>query len=448
MRWSRLAVGAGIVGSITGATIAGAHAQTEADLLARIEALEQRIAEQDDILARQDMILARQQEELEILRQRGRGPAADAAAGGQPSLAAPPPELAEPSQGRGPSSLSFSPTPGLPPPAEVSQAPDERVGTEPPEEETRPPEIQAIPELGGVLTPRGVLQIEPSIEYTNSAVNRFTFRGIEVVEAVLLGVIEAEDADRDSIRGELTFRYGITNRLEAEAVVPYVYRNDRVTTLVDPAGTDIPRSLTDQLDGMGFGDVEFAGHYQINDGLDDWPFFVGNLRIKTVTGEGPFDIDRDSFGVPTELATGSGFWSIEPSLTVIYPTDPAVLFANVGYNWNIADDIDQRIGDAFIGRVDPGDSVGVSFGLGLGLNERLSMTLGYQHDFIDGTTTEIDGVDFDSNSLDVGSLLFGASYRLSDRIRANLNTRIGVTEDAPDVRVTLRLPISFETPFR
>lgn len=435
MSWSRLIVGASIVGSLSAAADSSAQALSEADLIARIEALEQRIADQEGVLARQ-------QEELEILRQRGRGVPAAAGQSWEPPLPDRPPQRAT-------TTLASAPTR----PIQVGQGAEERVGTEAPETEgqeefRRPPPIEAIPEIGGVLTPRGVLQVEPSIEYVNSNVNRFTFRGIEVVEAVLLGVIEAEDADRDVVRGEATLRYGLTNRLEVEAAVPYVYRNDRVTTLVDPAGTETPRSVTNEVDGSGLGDVEFAGHYQINQGLNDWPFFVGNMRVKTTTGEGPFDIDRDATGVPTELATGSGFWSLEPSLTVIYPTDPAVLFANVGYTFNLPEDINQDVGGAFIGNVDPGDTFSFSFGLGLGLNERTSLTLGYQHDFIDGTTTEIDGEEFESNSLDVGSLLFGASYRVTDSIRANLNTRVGVTEDAPDVRLTLRVPISFDTPFR
>ena len=449
MRWSHLAIGVGIVGSLSGAAATDALAQSEADLLERIEALEQRVAEQDRVLARQE-------EELGILRQRARGLTmptdldlplpvpASASAPRDPDLPV--------AQDDWPTSLTFSqppppvaPPPAAPAPAVVAQAPDERIGTERPEEERqRPPEIQAIPELGGVLTPRGVFQVEPSIEYTNSTVNRFTFRGIEVVEAVLLGVIEAEDADRDSIRAAGTFRYGVTNRLELEAVIPFVYRNDRITTLIDPSGTEAAPSITDELNGTGLGDIEFAGHYQINDGQDGWPFFVGNLRVKTNTGEGPFDIDRDSFGVPEELATGSGFWSIEPSITVIYPTDPAVLFANVGYTWNISDNVDTQIGENLVTDVDPGDTIGLSFGMGVSLNERLSFTLGYQHDFIDGTTTVINGLETESESLDVGALLFGTSYRISDSVSVNLNTQIGVTEDAPDVRLTLRVPISFD----
>src|SRR3546814_9914853 len=89
-------------------------------------------------------------------------------------------------------------------------------------------------------------------------------------------------------------RWGVTDRLELEAKVPFIYRDDRLTQTVTIQGQDEER--TENLDGYGLGDIEIAAHYQLNDGRDDWPFFVGNLRFKTATGTGPFDVDRDSTG--------------------------------------------------------------------------------------------------------------------------------------------------------
>src|SRR3546814_11457716 len=93
---------------------------------------------------------------------------------------------------------------------------------------------------------------------------------------------------------------------------------------------DPDAQLTQEVDGDGIGDVELALHYQINSGLDDWPIFIGNLRYKSPSGEGPFDVDRDANGLESELATGSGFHGIEPSVTILSPNDPAVFFANFG----------------------------------------------------------------------------------------------------------------------
>ena len=120
---------------------------------------------------------------------------------------------------------------------------------------------------------------------------------------------------------------------------------------------------------------------------------------------------RDENGLETELPTGSGFHSLEPSVTVLYPSDPAVFFANLGYLYTIKDDVNETFNDQTIGEVDPGDAYRVSFGMAYSINERSSFTLGYKHDFIGETDTEVNGVTLSSNSLDVGSLLLGYSFQ-------------------------------------
>lgn len=81
--------------------------------------------------------------------------------------------------------------------------------------------------------------------------------------------------------------------------------------------------------------------------------------------------------------------------------------------------------------------------MGLAINERTSFSIGYQHSFVMETSQEIDGTTVDSDSFDVGALNLGFSYALSDRTSVNLSTQIGVTEDAPDVVLTLRVPTAF-----
>src|SRR3546814_12959532 len=92
----------------------------------------------------------------------------------------------------------------------------------------------ARPELGGVLTPKGTLVVEPSIQFSHSQVNRFTFLGVEILDTFLIGLIEAQDANRDLDQAAVTARYGITNGLAAEIKVPYVYRDDRSSFIFPP----------------------------------------------------------------------------------------------------------------------------------------------------------------------------------------------------------------------
>lgn len=309
----------------------------------------------------------------------------------------------------------------------------------------QPPPVELLADVGGVLTPRGTLVVEPQLEYTYDTANRFFFNGIEIVDALLIGIIEVDKAQRETLTASLGLRYGLTSRLEAGVRIPFVVRRDRLTR--QEVGSTDERTDTLRLNGLG--DIDFGLHYQINRGANDWPFFVANLRVQSDTGEGPYDVDPAD-----EAPTGSGFWGIEPSLTVIYPSDPAVLFANIGYVHNFASDVDQTFssgtGGIRVERVDPGDSIRASFGVGFALNERLSLSFGYEHNWIAGTEQEQRDLStgekstMESDDFQVGSLLFGASLGLADNVGLNVNVAVGVTDEAPDARITVRVPISFD----
>ncbi|RAR59550.1 hypothetical protein BCL93_109108 [Onishia taeanensis] len=323
----------------------------------------------------------------------------------------------------------------------------EQVGQPPPAQETQP-EIQSIPDIGGVLTPQGRFVLEPEFQYSHSSVNRLTFRGVEILSTLLVGALNAEDVDRDTWTTSLTGRLGVTNRLELELKVPYVYREDTVNTTI--AEVNPTFDLTNSRSGDGLGDIEVAAHYQLNRNLDGGPFYVGNLRYKSTTGKSPFEIDRTDDGIERELATGSGFHSIEPSLTILFPSDPAIYFANIGYLFNIKDDVNERIGDFVIGEVDPGDAIRLSFGMAYSINQKSSFTLGYKNDFIGKTDTEFTDPDTGitttqtAASLNIGSMLLGWSYQLDPDVALSLNLEFGITDDAPDTTLTLRAPFGFD----
>jgi hypothetical protein len=409
-------LGAAVAVVLIGSAIPQALAQDPSnDLETKLLELERKIQQQ------QLEISTLRGELLEL--QRGRGPAGTGA--GQAQQIVPPARQPQPAQQQ----------------QQQPQPPQQPVG-QPPEQQPVRPEVQAIPELGGVLTPKGTLVLEPSLQYSHSQVNRFTFLGVEILDTFLIGLIEAEDADRDLYQAAITGRYGITDRLEMELKLPYIFRDDQISFVIPQIDPDV--QLTQDVDGNGIGDIEVGLHYQINSGLEDWPIFIGNLRYKSPSGQGPFDVDRGDNGLETELATGSGFHGIEPSVTILYPNDPAVFFANVGYFFHLPDDVNETFNDQTIGEVDPGDALRLSFGMAYSINERSSFTLGYKHDFIDDTTTEVNGVEFSSSSLSVGALLLGYSFQVNEYSSVNLNLELGVTEDAPDVLMTLRAPFALK----
>src|SRR3546814_16081087 len=101
------------------------------------------------------------------------------------------------------------------------------------------------------------------------------------------------------------------------------YRNDRIE-VVQQRDEGIVRQIALREDG--FGDAEFSLRYQFNRPVGQKPIFVGTLRVKSDTGKGPFEIGYDESGVATGLATGSGFWAVQPGVNFLMPSDPAVLY--------------------------------------------------------------------------------------------------------------------------
>lgn len=320
--------------------------------------------------------------------------------------------------------------------------PDAPVGQEPQvTKDTRRAAVRAIPQEQTVLTPKGVLVIDPQIEYINNTTNRLVFRGFELVPGIQIGLIEASDAERDIIVGSGTLRYGLTERLEAEVRVPYTYRHDRLE-VAQQRDQSIVRAI--ELDGHGLGDVEFGVRYQINRLRPLRPVFIGSLRVKSNTGKSPFKVDYDEFGVATELATGSGFWGIQPGLSFLMPSDPTVIYGGVSYLYHMPRDINRTVGGAFIGRVDPGDAISGNVGFGFALNPQFSFSLGYKHTYVFPTETEIGDTTQRSTRLQIGQFNFGMSVRVAQELVANFGLNVGVTESAPDVNVSLRVPFDFK----
>ncbi len=286
----------------------------------------------------------------------------------------------------------------------------------------------------GILTPRGKLAVEPSFQYSNSSSHRVALVGYTVIPAIVVGLIDVREVNRDTFIAALGLRLGLTHRMEIEAKLPYVSRSD--TSRTRELGTGVETDSVFNASGRGLGDVEVALRYQLNSGTGGRPYFIGNLRVKTHTGENPFQAEIDqATGLQKELPTGSGFWGIQPSLSMIYPSDPAVLFANVSYLWNVR----RSLGVA-IGSVDPGDAIGLNFGLGFALNERMSFSLGYDHSVI-GKDRQ-NGAQIPNSMLtEVGSLLLGFSFRPTNKTSINLSLAAGLTEPAPDVQITVRIPM-------
>lgn len=390
----------------------------------RIDALQRLVDEQSRHIRELQQAL-----DVRVLgRQRGRGSAPTEAAAGTPAA----PDAAP--------AAAYAQADDAPPPEPVGQAP---------EAEFRPPEVAQIFEQPGVLTPPGRFVLEPSLQYSYSSSNRIALVGYTIIPAILIGVIDVREVKRNSWIATLTGRWGVSNRFELEARVPYVWRSD------SSVGREILQgsatSTAFDASGHGIGDVELTARWQLNEGGLDRPYYVGSLRFKSRTGKDPFEVETATNltglreGVQTELPTGSGFYGLQPALTVLFPSDPVVYFGSISYLHSFARSGLSRLtseGREPLGRVQPGGVIGFNFGMGLALNEKASFSVGYDHSSV-GKTKQNGRAAADAVRVQLGTLLLGYSYRLSAERSLNVSLGIGATRDTPDVTLTVRVPVTF-----
>ncbi|MGN6789350.1 MAG: acetate kinase [Rhodanobacteraceae bacterium] len=329
----------------------------------------------------------------------------------------------------------------------------EQVGTAPPSDD-RPPAVAPIFEQPGVLTPRGKFVLEPSYQFGYSSTDRVALIGYTIVPALLVGLIDVRQVRTTTQTATMTVRYGITNRMEAEVRVPYVDGHTDTISRELFTGSATDRVFT--TSGKGIGDVEATLRYQFNNGGADRAYYVGWLRFKSRTGRDPFEVTTDcaqrciqnttGTGLPLEMPTGSGFYSLQPGLTWLYPSDPVVFFGNVSYLHNFPrDNVSLTlVGGAKqpLGNVRVGDVYDASVGMGLALNDKALISFGYDQSFVGATRangTTLAG----STRTVLGSLLVGGSYKLDEHRTLNVALSLGVTRDTPDVTLVVRLPMTF-----
>lgn len=323
-----------------------------------------------------------------------------------------------------------------------------------PESDSRPPEVAQIFDQPGVLTPKGRLVVEPAIQYGYSANDRVALVGYTIIPAILIGLIDVRQVKTTTAVATLTGRYGLSRRMELEAKLPYVYIHSDTVSREIFTGSAQDRVFNAR--GSGLGDVELTGRYQLNRGGADKPFYIAWLRYKSRTGRDLFDVTTDCVtrcvanttgtGLPLDLPTGSGFNAVQPGITWLYPSDPVVFFGSLSYLHNFKrSDVSRRVlggQTEFIGDIKAGDILGFNLGMGLALNEKAAISIGYDTSIVDKTEQNGDEV-AGAVRTTLGTLLLGGTYRFSDRMSLNVALGVGVTRDTPDMTFTARLPINF-----
>jgi hypothetical protein len=447
-----------LAGALSLAIAGVAQAQSPpADDTARIGQLEARVQAQDRQIDELRRLLVEQQHRIDALGDVQARDLDAMDARGAPAAAPLAPAWA--ATGVAAPAVAMQPAPAAAPSANAAD--DVQVGR-PPETAERPPEVAQIFDQPGVLTPRGRLVLEPSMQLGYSSSDRVALVGYTIIPAILIGLIDVRQVKTTSITAALTARYGLGNRFELEAKVPYSYVSGDTVSREIFTGT--AQDSVFNADGHGLGDVELTGRYQLRNRGPDHPYYVLWLRYKSRTGRDLFEVTTDCVtrcvanatgtGLPLELPTGSGFESLQPGVTWLYASDPVVFFGSFSYLHNFKrDNVSRTVltgaPEGFpqtttepIGDVEAGDILGFNLGVGLALNEKAAISLGYEQNLV-GKTKQ-NGEDAPGAvRVMLGTLVLGGTYRFNDRTSLNVALGVGVTRDTPDVSLNVRVPVMF-----
>jgi hypothetical protein len=164
--------------------------------------------------------------------------------------------------------------------------------------------------------------------------------------------------------------------------------------------------------------------------------------FKTKTGSSPFK----TVGSKT-LPTGSGYYSLSGGLSMSKVVDPVMLFGSGSISYAIPEkDVNQPRSGALLMEVKPGLTASFSGGYAYSLSYDVSMSMSFQGSYTNkstyvfrngsGTYSEVE-----SAASMTGLFNISLGVRVSPKTITNIGVGFGMTDDAPDIILSLSLPI-------
>ncbi len=299
---------------------------------------------------------------------------------------------------------------------------------------------------------------EPSISYTRYDRERLALSGFLALDAIFLGNIAVEAVASDTLTLGLGGRYGFTDRLSTSLNAPFIQRSTNY--LKGGAGGSAAASdETSVSNSLALGDVSLGMSYRLAAETARNADWVVNVDVTAPTGKEPYGIpyrviQRDaqgivSFSVPEELPTGNGVWSVGTSVSFVKTAEPAILFGHLGYQYTLSEsfaDLDSDPNVISPGDIDLGDSVNYGLGLAFALNQKTSLSLSFGHKITQRAQSKPVGGKWQSvigSNANAATLNLGLTYGLTPRTSLVTGVVAGLTEDASDFSLSIRLPTSF-----
>ena len=295
--------------------------------------------------------------------------------------------------------------------------------------------------------------VELGFDYSHFDNARINLNGFLALDSIFLGRISIDQVTADIFSVTPAFRVGLTDRLILSAEIPYLYRTSNFRS--GGAGGNASGLVEETVHYDGFGDMTAGASYRLFRETAGRPDIVLNARVKAPTGKHPFGVElrevtgsEGNLSVPERLSTGTGVWGFSVGVSALKTIDPLVVFGSLTYFRNLPknfSDIDEAQGEQ-PGRVDIGDAYQIGAGVAFALNEKSSISLSYNQRLVQRTRIRRMGQewrDIVGSQANVGFVNVGATFSLSKNLSLISTVGIGLTDDSPDLAVSIRLPYRF-----
>ncbi|MBF0450475.1 MAG: transporter [Candidatus Magnetomorum sp.] len=266
------------------------------------------------------------------------------------------------------------------------------------------------------LLRKGILSVEDNVRYSFSSTDAVSEWGM------------VEHKSNHSIENALSFEYALLDNLTVNLSLPLVYKNDK-------------NSTTESLSVNDIGDISVGGQWQpIKSGGDlPAPIFYGNLVVPS--GRSPFKIVMDE-----DLSTGNGFYSLSVGMSVNKSLDPIVAFSNVSLSYNhTVRKLNQRYASLILTKIQPGESIGFSTGIGYAFSYQVSMFMSFQYSYQFNSRYYWKNNARTSSGSSVNAMFnMGTRWNLSPKRSVTTQLGIGLTNSAQDFVLSVRIPFEFD----
>lgn len=312
------------------------------------------------------------------------------------------------------------------------------------------------------------LTLEAGVTYGYYDRRELTLNGFLALDAIFLGNIAVEGIKSNSLTYDFTARYGLTPRLTLNVDVPFIQRWTNYQK-GGAGGSAAALAEENTSDPPYVGDINASANYRLFAETPSRPDVVLTAGVVAPTGRAPYGTDvriiqendnsggtndnNDNnfvrFAVPSQQATGNGLWAANIGASAVKTMDPAIAFASFSYQHYFQrhfGDIDTSPDTTTPGSVELGDNFTFGGGVAFAFNDRTSMSFSLVDRIVREAKIKIDGKDSQPviGSLgNVGTLNLGLTYAMTPHLTWVTLLGVGLTPDAPDFTLNVKLPYQF-----